>query len=187
MFWSKRLTKSTSYTSFYMAALLFNNPRNGTSNSLYLYTYGWLINFLFINLFNESFHLPKGTVTGDELDWRLSIIHSVNFRFEIGLNFSVMELLNFPSMLRIFLPLRPGENYSSDKKKKCPTRRADLIAACISCIFNVRICYYEVPSTATFTCIIPVTDNFSALVKFYCFDCVDNIKDIEMVFNIFRM
>jgi hypothetical protein len=41
-------------------------------------------------------------VTGEELDWRLSIIHFVKFRFEIGLNFLVMELLNSLSMLRIF-------------------------------------------------------------------------------------
>lgn len=79
---------------------------------VYIRTYGlqisyllisyYLLNSLFINLFNESVHLPKGTVTGDELDWRLSITHFVELRFEIGLNFSVMELRNFPSMLRIF-------------------------------------------------------------------------------------
>jgi hypothetical protein len=50
-----------------------------------------------------------------------------------------------------------------------------------------RICYYEGSSTTGLTYIIPLTDSFFALVKFYCLDCVDNIKDIEMAFNIFRM
>jgi hypothetical protein len=172
-----------------MAAFLFNNLRNGTSNSLYLYTYTWPINFLFINLFNESVHLPKGTVTGDELDWRVSIIRCVKFRFEIGLNFSAMELLNFPSTLRIFCHFDQEKTVAEIKKMTCPTRRADLIMACISCIFDVRICYYEGSSTTSLTYIIPLTDSFFVLVKFYCFDGADNIKDIEMAFNtsIFRM
>jgi hypothetical protein len=107
-----------------MAALLFNNPRNGTSNSLYLYTYAWPIDFLFINLFNESVHLPKGTVTGDELDWRLSIIHSVNFRLEIGLNFSVMELLNSHLMLRIFCHFGQEKTVAAIKEKDMPDAKS---------------------------------------------------------------
>jgi len=41
-------------------------------------------------------------------------------------------------------------------------------------------------TSLTYTSIIPLTDSFFALVKFYCFGCVDNIKDIEMAFNIFE-
>ena len=66
-------------------------------------------------------------------------------------------------------------------------RRTDLIVAWISRIFNVRICYYEGSSYTSLTYIIPLTDSFFTLVKFYCFDCVDNTEHIEMAFSIFRM
>lgn len=124
MFWSKKLTKNTYYTSFYMAALLFNDLRNGISNSLYSYTYTWPINFLFINLFNESVHFPKDTVTGDELDWRLSVIQFVKFRFEIGLNFSVMEILNFPSVLRIFCHFGQEKTVAAIKNNDMPDAKS---------------------------------------------------------------
>jgi hypothetical protein len=50
-----------------------------------------------------------------------------------------------------------------------------------------RICYYEGFSATILTYIIPLTDSFIALVKFYRFVCVDKGKDIEMACYIFRM
>jgi hypothetical protein len=84
-----------------------------------------IITITIINLFNESVYLHKGTVTGDELDWRLSIIHFVKFRFEIGLNFSVMELLSLSSMLRIFCHFGQEKTVAALKIMTCRTRRED--------------------------------------------------------------